>query len=177
MTMILDFRRSLAAAILAGSALVSHNAMAGERFTLEDYFRGKTVAEGSFKAINGVSRTFTVLLTGTVKSTAKGKRLTLREDFVYSDGERERKTWVFDKTGPGLYTGTREDVIGSTEVRIVGTVAKFTYLVDIDPGPKRQIVRFHDRMEVKPDGKLENRALVTKFGFPVAITRVDFSRP
>ncbi len=86
-------------------------------FRLEDYFRGKTTAEGQFTAINGVRRAFHVDLHG----RWNGKVLTLVEDFTYADGERDRKTWRFRKTGPGLYRGTREDVIGETEVRIVET--------------------------------------------------------
>jgi hypothetical protein len=63
---------------------------------LEDFFKGKTYAYGSFGAINGTSRSFRVDLTGHVR----GKVLTLREDFRYDDGERDTKTWVFTRTGP-----------------------------------------------------------------------------
>jgi hypothetical protein len=61
--------------------------------SLEGYFAGKTSAVGSFSAINGVKRQFTVELRG----KWNGQTLTLIEDFVYSDGERDRKTWRFRK--------------------------------------------------------------------------------
>ncbi len=83
-------------------------------FRLEDYFRGTTYADGRFSAINGVRRDFKVVLTG----RWNGRTLTLIEDFTYADGEKDRKTWRFAKTGEGRYTGRREDVVGETIVRI-----------------------------------------------------------
>ena len=160
-------------ALAALAALAAPAAASAKDFTLEGYFHGVSRAVGTFSAINGVNRSFTVRL----KGSFNGHLLTLVEDFVYTDGERARKTWKFTKTGPGLYTGTREDVIGATTVRINGNTAKFTYLVDIDAGPGQNIVRFYDTMTLSADGKsIKNRAVVTKFGLPVAKVRVDFAR-
>ena len=138
---------------------------------LEDFFKGKTYAYGSFGAINGTSRSFRVDLTGHVR----GKVLTLREDFRYDDGERDTKTWIFTRTGPNTYSGTREDVLGETTVRLSGNTARFTYRVDLNPGGKPNIVRFHDKLVLKEDGTLRNTALVTKFLLPVARVKVNFA--
>ncbi len=142
-------------------------------FTFEDYFAGRSVATGSFSAINGVKRSFKVNLTG----TWNGKMLTLREDFTYDDGEIDTKTWRFTKTGPNTYSGTREDVIGQSLVTLKGNKARFTYLVYLDSKGKKNKVRFHDTMTLRPDGSVINVATVTKFGLPVAKTRVEFTRP
>jgi hypothetical protein len=106
----------------------------------------------------------------------RGHVLTLREDFIYDDGERDTKTWIFTRTGPGTYSGTREDVIGETTVRVSGNVARFTYRVDLNPGGKPNIVRFYDKLTLKNDGALRNTALVTKFLLPVARVKVNFAR-
>ena len=161
-------------ALLASMLTIAVPAAAGASdFTLEGYFTGVTRAAGSFSAINGVKRTFDVRL----KGRFNGQLLTLVEDFVYADGEKARKTWRFSKKGAGLYTGTREDVVGMTTVRISGDTAKFTYLVDLDEGPGTNIVRFYDTMTLSADGKtIKNRALVTKYGLPVARVKVDFDR-
>ncbi|WP_371346020.1 DUF3833 family protein [Ancylobacter sp. IITR112] len=140
---------------------------------LEQYFAGPTVAEGSFSAINGVKRSFTVQLNG----RWNGDVLTLVEDFRFADGEKDRKTWRFQKLAPGRYLGTREDVRGATEVSVKGNTATFSYLVDLDSGPGENLVRFHDKMVLRDDGTVLNTAWVTKFGFPVALTRVEFRRP
>jgi hypothetical protein len=140
---------------------------------LEDFFRGKTYAYGTFGAINGLHRSFRVDLTGTVR----GNVLTLHEDFRYDDGERDTKTWIFTRTGPNTYTGTREDVLGETTVRISGNTARFNYRVDLNNNDgKPDIVRFYDKLVLKDDGTLRNTALVTKLVFPVARVKVNFAR-
>jgi hypothetical protein len=155
------------------TALAAPTAASAGDFTLEGYFHGVSRAVGSFSAINGVKREFAVRL----KGGFNGHLLTLVEDFVYADGEKARKTWRFTKKGHGLYSGTREDVIGATTVRITGNTAKFTYLVDIDAGRGQNIVRFYDTMTLSADGRtIKNRAVVTKYGLPVAKVKVDFTR-
>lgn len=157
-------------ALLLFAAFTSAPAYAAD-LRLEDFFKGKTYAYGSFGAINGTSRSFRVDLTGHVR----GKVLTLREDFRYDDGERDTKTWVFTRTGPNTYSGTREDVLGETTVRLSGNTARFTYRVDLNPGGKPNIARFHDKLVLKDDGTLRNTALVTKFLLPVARVKVNFA--
>ena len=160
--------RPLALTFLA--AFVSAPAHSAE-LRLEDFFKGKTYAYGSFGAITGLSRSFRVDLTGKVS----GKVLTLREDFRYDDGERDTKTWVFTRTGPDTYSGTREDVVGETTVRLSGDTARFTYRVDLNPGGDPNIVRFHDKLVLLDDGTLRNTALVTKYLLPIAHVRVNFA--
>ena len=130
-------------------------------------------ATGSFSAINGVKRSFVVDL----KTTWNGKVLTLREDFTYNNGEKDRKTWRFTKTSPNTYQGTREDVIGETTLTVNGKKATFTYLVYLDPKNKANKVRFRDTMVLQDDGSVLNTANVSKFGFPVAKVRVNFEKP
>lgn len=140
-------------------------------FSLESYFVGKVQATGSFTAINGVSRRFSVVLFG----RWNGKTLTLREDFNFSDGAKDTKTWRFRKTGPGEYAGSREDVVGTAPVRIDGRTARFSYVVYLDEARKNK-VRFHDLMVLGDDGAVRNTALVTKYGFTMAWTNVKFRR-
>lgn len=139
---------------------------------LEEFFKGTTHAYGKFNAINGKKREFRVLLNG----KWNGKTLVLREDFFYTDGEKDVKTWRFTKTSPTTYSGTREDVKGTTTVKIKGNTAKFSYTVDIDNGPKTNFVKFNDTLILEKDGTLRNTARVSKFGIPVAKVAVNFAR-
>ena len=165
-------RTLLFAGMLAFVGLGTSSVQARD-LVLEQFFAGRTVAEGSFSAINGVKRTFTVDLDG----RWNGHVLTLVEDFRFDDGEKDRKTWRFEKLGPGRYRGTREDVRGDTLVSVKGDTATFSYVVDLDAGADENLVRFHDRMVLRDDGSVLNTAWVTKYGFPVALTRVAFRRP
>jgi hypothetical protein len=168
----MHFLKSAFAGLTVGFLSSVSTATAAD-FAFETYFVGKTVAEGHFAAINGVSRRFTVDLTG----KWDGHVLSLREDFHFDDGTRDRKTWRFVKTGPNSYTGTREDVIGTAKVRVDGNTAHFNYLVYLDSQKQANKVRFYDKMVLNTDGTVLNTALVTKFGFPVAKTTVKFRKP
>ncbi len=141
-------------------------------FKLEEFFKGTTHAYGKFKAINGKKREFRVLLNG----KWNGKTLVLREDFFYSDGEKDVKTWRFTKTSPTTYSGTRGDVKGITTVKVKGNKARFSYTVDLDSGPKTNYVKFYDTIVLKDDGTLQNTARVYKFGIPIAKVAVNFAR-
>jgi len=154
-------------AFLSTSAMVQ-----AAELKLEEFFKGTTHAYGNFKAINGTERKFRVLLNG----KWDGKTLVLREDFFYDDGEEDVKTWRFTKTSPNTYSGTREDVKGTTTVRVRGSKATFSYTVDIDNGPETNFVRFYDTLTLEDDETLRNTALVSKFGFPVARVAVNFAR-
>ena len=161
-------------ALMGAQTLIEPSVNAMPKFTLEDYFAGKTVAKGVFESKIGRSkRQFDVYLTG----KWDGKILQLREDFVYADGEKDRKTWIFTKQTDGKYKGTREDVIGETIVTIEGNEARFQYDVMIPRKGKKPIkVHFDDRMVLKPNGIVENRARVSKFGLPIGKVAVDFAR-
>lgn len=168
------FAASLAAALLSGSGSAFAQTATGMRETvMERFFRGQTEAKGTFRAINGTRRDLDIALRGTVTRTG----LTLREDIRYSDGQRERKTWHFVRTGPATYSGTREDVIGGTTVRVDGNVVRFNYLVDLDPGPKQDVYRFFDTLTFARDGKtMSNTAVVWKTILPVARVKIDFHK-
>ena len=164
------FRTFLATLLIA---LVSAAPANARELRLEDFFKGHTTARGSYWAINGVSRKFDVVLHG----RWDGRTLVLREDFRYADGETDTKTWRFRKTGQNTYIGTREDVVGNTKVTIDGNKAFFSYLVDLDPGERRNLVRFRDTLTLSADGRrIVNTANVFKGPLPVARVRVDFKR-
>jgi len=163
----------LALASLTTAAFLASNIVAQSAdLKLEEFFKGTTHAYGKFSAINGTKREFRVLLNG----KWNGKTLVLREDFFYTDGERDVKTWRFTKTSPNTYSGTREDVQGTTTVKVKGNTAKFSYTVDLDNGPKTNFVKFRDVLTLKEDGTLRNTARVSKFGIPVAKVAVNFAR-
>lgn len=93
---------------------------------LEEFFRGTLTAKGSFTSrMDGFKRGLDVVMKGTWDR--KTQTLTLVEDFVFSDGEKDRKTWRFTKTGPSTYTGTREDVLGDAKIWRDGNDIRLAY--------------------------------------------------
>jgi hypothetical protein len=162
--------KSLALALTM--SLTASVGFAADTMHLETALIGKTTATGSFAAINGTRRSFTVDVTG----RWNGKVFTLREDFVYDDGQRDTKTWHFTKKSANSYVGTREDVIGTTTLTVNGRFASFDYDVWLDGETRKNKAHFYDKLELRPDGSVKNRALVTKFGIPVARVKVEFTR-
>lgn len=147
----------------------------GPRLVLEEWFQGRSTGSGRFEIpLAGVTRDFTL----TARGTWDGRVLTLVEDFVFADGERDRKTWRFTRTAPGRYVGTREDVVGTAEVFQDGDAVRLRYLLTIPGrnGGTPTTLGFDDIMYLRPDGVLINEATVTWFGLPIGSTRVEFRR-
>lgn len=163
-----------ALALMALPAFFVPFAEAGEAFTMEEYFNGQTVAKGVFVSkIAKTRREFDVRITGTFD----GAVLTLREDFVFADGEIDQKTWVFKKSDGNTYVGTREDLVGTTLLTFKDNVAHFEYDVLLPRAGKKPVkVHFDDKMILRKDGILLNRARVSKFGLPIGKVAVNFAR-
>jgi Protein of unknown function (DUF3833) len=143
-------------------------------FTLERFFTGKTVGRGAFSApIAGVNRQLVVTTTG----QWNGKTLTLKEDFAFADGEKYVKTWRFTKVSPGLYEGTREDVVGKAIVRQVGNTVQLTYSADV-AAKDGSITRldFADTIAPLDRRRVLNKATVSKFGVPFGEISLIFQK-
>jgi hypothetical protein len=163
--------RACSAAIAAvavsacASAPVSPSSAGPGAFVIERDLAGSTVARGEFSAITGLRRTFTAYLDGSLE----GETFTLRERFEYDDGEKDQKTWVLTRTGPGLYDGTREDVVGTARGWQDGNAFRLEYdvrLPNADGTPGLE-VRFRDVMVKTADGLVINHANVGKWGFNI----------
>nr|WP_321511464.1 DUF3833 family protein [uncultured Hyphomonas sp.] len=137
---------------------------AGDAFVIERDLAGAHVARGEFKSITGVHRTFTAQLTG----TWDGQTFTLVEDFVYDDGEKDKKTWRLQRVAPGEYTGTREDVVGTARGYQDGRAFRLEYDVVLpSENGKGRKVRFRDVLANDGSGNVLNTATVGWFGFRV----------
>lgn len=166
-------------ATLALFALVSLSApgrATAAPLVLERWFSGKTIGEGVVSVpIAGLERRFCVVTQG----RARGGNFILVEDFVYSDGERERKTWVFTRFAGGRYVGRREDVVGDAAVWQDGEVVRLSY--DIELRDKRgglpTRLHFNDIISLDPDGLAVNTASIALFGLPIGDARVVFRKP
>lgn len=169
-------RRSvlLGAAALAGCARVPASPPGPlEPITLEAAFAGRSVGAGVFRVpLTGLERRFTARLDGRLV----GDRLTVVEDFVYDDGEEVRLTWVFDRAGPGRWTGRREDTVGPAEVVEMGSEIRLSYSVDFRAGDSVTRLGFEDVIWFGPDGRVINDAIVSRWGLPVGRVRFEMIR-
>ncbi|MEP3045804.1 MAG: DUF3833 family protein [Roseibium sp.] len=151
-------------------------ALAAKPLVLEEFFKGRTIGKGVFESkIAGVNRAFTVYLKGTWNP--KTSTLRLREDFVYDDGERDTKTWFFEKLASGNYIGQRADVKGPAIVRVGDDGAlRFTYVAEVPTEKSSILLRFNDTLEQIDRKTVRNTAHVVKSGFPVGTVTLTFTR-
>lgn len=167
------FLFALAAAALL---LLLVPARAAQPLVLEEFFRGRTVAEGVFESrIAGVRREFKVYLDGTWDP--KTFTLRLREDFVYADGEKDTKVWFFQKVGDRRYIGTRSDVLAPTHVTPEGDSLVFTYAAEVPVGEGSIALRFLDTLTPVDKKTVRNTAKVVKYGITLGTVDLTFKRP
>lgn len=168
---------AIAAATLSAPGCVS-NAIedfsgAEQTLRLEEYFEGQTTAYGIFEDRFGkIRRQFKVDITGTVE----GDTLTLVEEFDYSDGVEDTRTWTIEILGGGRYRGTANDVPDIAEGEAVGNAFNWRYKVDLDVGDSTWNVGFDDWMYLLQDGVLLNRAYVTRWGIRIGEVTIAFRK-
>lgn len=143
-------------------------------FHLTQALGGVTEGRGEFSSVTGARRGFSVRLEGRLENGV----FVLVEDFVFDDGEIDRKTWRLRETAPGEWRGTREDVVGEARGFSDGPAFRLEYLMDLPRTRGRTIrVRFRDVLAVRADGAVVNRARVTFWGAPVGRVELTVRRP
>ena len=163
---------SVATACASSSSLEQFQS-APRQLVLEDYFLGETSAYGLFEDRFGkVRRQFKVDITGELE----GNRLTLTENFLYDDGERETRIWEIDVLGDGRYRGTAGDVTGIAEGQVSGNAFNWKYKVDLKVGGSTWNVGFNDWMFLMQDDVLINRAYVTRYGIEIGQVTIAFRK-
>jgi len=143
------------------------------RFVLEEYFAGNVRAWGVFQDRSGrVRRQFTVDIQG----NWDGEVLTLVEDFIYDDGETDRRIWNIRRIDEHNYEGTADDVIGIATGVSYGNALNWQYDFDLEVGDSTIRVHFDDWMFLQEPDVMINRANVTKWGFSVGEASIFFRR-
>ena len=96
--------------------------------TPETFFNGPMTAHGVVKDRSGlVIRYFNADIIGTFKDGI----ITLEEDFVFNDGEKQRRVWKLTKNSDGTYSGTAGDVVGEAKGEVAGNSMFLKYVLRI----------------------------------------------
>jgi hypothetical protein len=161
------FVAGLLASVWGGAAAAAGSPDAAAptgRLVLEDFFRGRFTAQGTFvNTRDGTQRGLKVAMNG----TWDGRTVTLVEDFVYSDGERDRKTWRFTKVADGRYRATREDVIGEGVAVQDGDAVRLSYTARVKASGSSYDLSFRDTLMKIGSRTVLNTADVRFLFFPV----------
>jgi hypothetical protein len=154
------------ATLILGCSSITVQDYAGNSPTLvpEHFFDGSLTAHGILKDRSGkVIRSFSA----DIKAYWEQGVGTLEEDFLFDDGEQDRRVWTLRPTGDGSYTGTAGDVVGDGQLTVAGNSMFLDYVLRIPYGDGTLDLHIDDRMYLVSKTVLINESRMTKFGFQV----------
>lgn len=160
---------------LAGCSAPRPDQYAGEqpRLDIQAYFNGTLDAHGMFQDRSGkVVKRFVVVM----RCHWQGDTGTLDEDFTYSDGTRQKRVWTLKKTGPGTFSATAPDVIGTASGVAAGNALRWKYVLAQPVGDKVYNVDMEDWMFLIDDKVMLNRTAMSKFGVGLGSVTLSFTK-
>ena len=135
------------------------------KIDIKEFFNGPIKAWGIVQDRSGnVTARFDVRMVG----EWKGDEGTLKEDFTYYDGKKQKRTWKIKKLAENKYEGRADDIIGKADGNIVGSNVYWEYTMDVPVDDTTYRLKFDDYMWQMHDGVVINRSYMKKFGFTVA---------
>lgn len=135
------------------------------QFDPRAFFDGQVRAWGIVQDWRGrMVRSFVVDIVG----RRDGEGVILDEDFVYSDGERQQRTWHIESSATGRFAGRANDIVGVAAGTAAGNALHWRYVMDLAVDGRSYRVKFDDWMWQLDERVLANRSYIRKFGVTVA---------
>lgn len=155
------------------SADIKDYAQTQPKLDIFSYFNGESVAYGMVQDYSHKqTRRFAVKIHGEVVADM----LTLHEDFVYDDGEKQTRVWHIRKLADGSYSGTAGDIIGTAVGKSAGNAFNWNYVMDVKSGGSTYRLTFDDWIYQQDEIHLFNVTSLTKFGVEVARVTLFFEK-
>jgi hypothetical protein len=141
---------------------------------LREYFNGPLTAHGLFTDRSGrVVKRFTVQMQG----RWEGDQGVLEEDFVYSDGTRQRRVWRLTDLGQGRWRGQADDVVDHADGESAGNALNWHYTLRLPVDGSVYEVQFNDWMYLMDAHTMLNKAVMSKFGITLGEVTLSFHKP
>ena len=146
------------------------------KLDLFSFFEGNTFAYGIFEdRFGNLKRQFRVNISGTIDD----ETLTLDEDFLYDDGEKDKRIWKIKKITKKdkiIYEGKAEDIEGTATGSISGNTLNWSYDIYLNIKGSNIKVHFNDWIYKQSENLAINRAYVSKFGINIGSVTLVFLR-
>lgn len=133
-------------------------------FNFKSFFTGKLKAYGVVQDYKGE---LTRKLVVDMDASWQGNKGVIEEDFVYDDGETQKRIWYITLNDDGSISGEASDVIGIASGRSSGSVFQWNYDVEISYKDDTLETHFDDWMYLVTPTRLINRTSISKFGIEV----------
>ncbi|MBJ7554603.1 DUF3833 domain-containing protein [Marinomonas spartinae] len=133
-------------------------------FKLQQFFNGPLTAHGIVKNRSGeVIRYFNADLVGSWNNGVG----TLKEHFLFNDGEKQQRTWTLTPTKNGKYESSAGDVVGKGSLNMAGNALFMKYVLQVPYDGDVINVNVDDRMYMVNPNVVINESVLSKFGFDV----------
>ncbi len=143
------------------------------KFDVRKYLNGPLEAQGILQDRSGkVIKTFTVKMVGSWKGN-EGK---LEEDFTFSDGKTDHRTWEIKMSDDNNFTAKAHDTVGIAKGQQYGNAMKMNYILTIDVDGKKYDIRLIDWIYLVDEKTAINVSKMTKFGFRVGTLTISFKK-
>jgi len=140
---------------------------------LRTYFNGDVDAWGVFTDRSGaVVKRFKVEM----KCQWQGDEGVLDEDFVYSDGTKQKRIWRLKALANGRYEGRADDVVGVAQGEVRGNAFRWQYTLALPVDGRVWHVEFDDWMFLMDEEVMINKAVMSKFGVRLGEVTLSFKR-
>ncbi|KAA1153621.1 DUF3833 domain-containing protein [Pseudoalteromonas sp. FUC4] len=143
---------------------VEHYKNTSPNFDFKTFFSGELKAYGVVQDFKGE---LTRKLVVDMNATWDGNEGVIEEDFVYDDGETQKRIWKITLNNDNSLTGTAADVIGTAKGKSDGSVFHWNYDVALPYDGSTLEVNFDDWMYLVTQSRLINRTSIVKFGVEV----------
>lgn len=155
------------------SAKVEDYAATKPVIDIREYFNGEVEAMGVYMDRSGMADPqFHVKM----KGSWKGNEGTLEEDFVYSDGRKDRRVWTIRFTDDHHFTATAHDVVGTMQGGQYGNAVNMKYVLRVPVKDTTYDISMDDWLYKLDDKTVINRAVMRKFGFKVGELFLTFRK-
>jgi Protein of unknown function (DUF3833) len=119
-----------------------------------------------------VIKRFTVVM----RCTWTGDTGVLDEDFIYSDGTKEKRIWTIKRLPNNRYIGTASDVVGQADGHASGNALQWNYTLALKVDEKTYDVKMNDWMYLVDEKVMINRAAMSKFGVHLGDVTLSFTK-
>lgn len=140
---------------------------------LSDYFNGVIDGYGIFTDRGGkVVKRFTVV----INASWSGDNGVLDEDFLYSDGSRQKRVWRIKRLPDGRFSGRADDVVGEAQGVQRGNALHWNYTMALPVDGRIIEVQFDDWMYLIDQRVMLNKAEMRKFGIRLGEVTLSFTK-
>ena len=140
--------------------------------TVQQYFNGKVTAYGMVQnRSDEVSRRFTAVIKGNWPNSEKG---TLHEEFIFDDGEKQTRDWVFTFIDQHNFIGTAPDVVGIAHGSQYGNSIHLKYVLAVKNNGKTIDLSVDDWLYAIDNKIVLNKSTLNKFGITFGYITIAF---